>query len=190
MYAPGAEAQKYFEYKTEDLANANISQYHEKLPKNLPTRANELSVTGNAELFYGTSCVLGENMNMKFYFRPKDTEVTSLKLHYDDYRGEHHEITVDSSELEDAGNGFVSYTLETLVAGDIDTKVTAILETADGRRVEVEDSISSYLERLKVSSSECRDIAERMFQFGYFAKAYFLDLPDAVVLAPDETPIG
>ena len=179
----GTEAQKYFGYKKDTPANGSITEHH--LP-DLPARTNGQTIIGDRTLFYGTSCVLGSNMNMKFYFRPKDTAVTSFTVEYDDYLGVHHSIP---AEPADAGNGYVAYTLTTLVAADIDTVITATLTTADSRTVTVTDSISSYLERVKVSNPECVDIAEKMLQFGVMAKDYFLDAGDGL-LTDDETPIG
>ena len=183
----GAEAQKYFGYKTDTLANANVAGI--PMPE-IPTRSNRQTVTGETALFYGTSCVLGENMNMKLYLKLKGidgAEAWTYRL----YKGESPELLGEGTlgSLTDAGNGYRSYTLTSLVAADIDTPVTLKVFDGDTEKLSVTDSISSYLERVKTSNPECVPVAKAMLQFGVLANDYFRGT-DAELLGTDETPVG
>ena len=183
----GAEAQKYFGYHADDLANTVAEKFQRELP-DVPAYTDKRSVTDFNKLYYGTSCILGENMNMKFYFRLSTDQITAAFLNYKDYRGGNHAVAIPPEDFKDAGNGYISYTLTDLVAADIDTAVTLALMTSSGD-VTVTDSISSYLARVKDSTPKCADLADKMYQFGTLAKTYFAGPSIEDVSGEDELPV-
>ena len=187
----GAAAQKQFDYKVEDPATDPVTEllpHLEEIPAEKLIREDHRSVTDDASLYYGTSCVLGENMNMKFYLKCKtvDPAAVTAELSYTDYRGTKH---TEPAQLTDAGNGYLACKLTSLVAADIDTEVTLKISVGGEVKTTVTDSISSYLARIKSDTTEnVSATADAMMLFGVAAKEYFDK--GAPALNDDELPVG
>ena len=193
MLEYGATAQQHFGYRADNLANANLTddmkaRITEKYGADaLATARSEHGSSyygSNTTLFYGTSCVAGENMQMKYYFRlPSadwtDEEVNALtvQVSFTDHSGTLHSWAETGRELtKNTSVDYRSYKITDLVAADITCPVTVTLLSGDTVLVSVWDSVANYTTRFKnlTSSGAAQgNLADSMMRYGLAARDYF-----------------
>lgn len=168
----GAEAQSFFGYKAEVPANGNISAYQQYLNLDLAAKRKDESVlTGqNKSLLYGTSCVLGENLQMKLYFSlPENVEGLTFDISYGTTK-----VTgltaADLTKEESAGGNYYSYVLEGLMLKDYETRVEIVAKKGGVRQAVAADSLCSYLARFHAMGNTEARMADAILAFAMAVK--------------------
>ena len=139
----GAAAQLQFNYKTDNLANADLTDEQKAYASEMPELINQREMD---EYVYGTTLTLESKILLKAYFEDitEDMSVTvSFKNHYGT------EI-VEEIKYEDIGkNGsYYEVIVDKLVIADVNQLVTITVYNSDKTVYsKLVDSISSYLAR-------------------------------------------
>lgn len=197
----GALAQTYFEENTESPANADLTSeqqtalstvYTTEVLNNNRSSAPVTATGANPEAYYGTSCVLGRKLDMKFYFRLANTAGITGTVSYTDHEGNVVETSIAAQDLVVNGN-YHTYKVAGLNAADICSDVTVTLRQGGQDLVTVTDSIADYTARTvqnRIAAVEekeiaLRDLADAMMIFGLAAADY---LPGSNAPANPYTP--
>ncbi|MBQ7565758.1 MAG: hypothetical protein IJT18_01440 [Oscillospiraceae bacterium] len=181
MLEYGALAQQYFGYRTDRPADELLTDemkarvataFGEEALAN--ARAEQVSaVMGDKTLVYGTSCILGESMALKFYFRLTGEDLSALtaEVSYADHSGDTVAQTVPGTALEPNG-GYFSLTVDSLRAADAACLVTVTLRRGGETLVSASDSVANYTARLK-NEPQSQPLADAMLTYGLAARQYF-----------------
>ena len=179
----GAEAQKYFGFETDDLANKNLTdadlaQLDELKEKIGVYRADKRTVNDPEGLYAASSCVLGSSQALRFYLNLPEsrTDRASLRfrVHYDSYRDERHVAEWSFAELNATETEGV-YFLEVpeLRAADVLTNVTLTVEKNGSALARVTDSVASYCARVQLEQPETAGLADALIVYGLSALEHF-----------------
>lgn len=163
----GAQAQTYFEYNVSALANANIGEYQSRLDFN-PTHTDTSRMSGSGkEMLYGTSCVLGEELQMKMYFRvPAGTENVTVDLSYGDVSLTDLAVSgLTKVESTDAENDYYSYVLEDLSLTDLDTEVNVTIKQGGTTVATATETLRSYLARFYAMEDKNAPMADAILSY-------------------------
>ena len=142
----GAAAQVQFNYDTENLANADLTE--EQKASAIPSvEVNDQRVKGTG--YIGSNLSLENQILMNMFFNGtivnKDTYAV---ISFTDYNGAAKEITVQSSEYGKQGN-YTIITIDDIVLADSFCLVTIDVYDAKGNVVAYSsDSIESYAARM------------------------------------------
>ena len=194
----GAQAQQFFHYEEADLANKNLTAADQArqvyTAANITEHRSDVrSISDAQSLYYGSSCVLGSSLALRFYLNlPEsraDREDLSFKIDYKNYRGSRVTVTKTFSELT-ATNMDGVYYLETpgMAAADVKTEVTlTVLKDASGIAT-VKDTVASYCARVYDTQEEAHALSDAVMFYGLSARAYFYkSVPSA---GENELPIA
>lgn len=169
----GAAAQKYFSYDLSNLANAGIDTYSEKLNINLDDQRNDTSMLYGAgkEMLYGTSCVLGEKLEMKMYFRvPKNTQDVSVQL---TYKGSTKTLTLanlTAAESDSTECDYYSYKLQDFSLADLDELVNVTIQVGGATKATAKESLRSYLARFYAMEDKNAPMADAILSYALTIK--------------------
>ncbi|MBQ7566539.1 MAG: hypothetical protein IJT18_05405 [Oscillospiraceae bacterium] len=200
MLQYGAAAQTYFDYRTDELVSANLTQAMKdrvaaKYDADALAAARDEKTSGTlgeTALFYGTSSILGENMALKFYFRLPTSVWTDAALaettvcvSYVDHTGQTHITSLPATELDrNTSPNFRSYTVRELVAADIALPVTVTLSRGGRQILQVWDSVANYTGRAAAAGMGA--LADPMLIYGLAARDYFPYSPSGDVPVTDD----
>ena len=180
----GAEAQKYFGYQTEDLANKNLTAADREhmtvyTPENLGAYLTDGRTTDDPEeLYYASSCVLGSSQALRFYLQlpesRQDREALSFRVNYRNYNGQPRTAVKRFAELaESNASGIYYFEVAGMAAADVQTEVTLTVEKAGVTVAKIKDSIASYCARVHALHEEARDLADALLVYGLSAQEHF-----------------
>ncbi|MBQ7566807.1 MAG: DUF4886 domain-containing protein [Oscillospiraceae bacterium] len=189
MLSYGAASQQRFGYETDDLVNsalpaeaaAKLAERYDASALAAARQETTTTVTGDASLLYGASCILGEDIALRFYFRLPDEVLDGLTVtvSYTSCAGEEITQTLTGSELTPSG-GYRCCTVSSLKAADVCVPITLTLERGGETLLTATDSVANYTARAQRLSAEA-DVADAMLIYGLAARAYF---------TPADQPIG
>ena len=187
MLSYGAASQQRFGYETDDLVNselsdkakANLSAHFDASALAAARQETQTTVTGNTSLLYGASCILGEDIAMRFYFRlPEDAlDDLTVTVSYTSCAGESVEQTLTGSDLTPSG-GYRCCTVSSLKAADVCVPITLTLTRGGETLLTATDSVANYTARAQRYGAEAA-VADGMLIYGLAAREYFkpTDLP-------------
>ena len=162
----GAEAQKYFHYNEETLANAGLTAEQLAFGTNTAPVCEDKSVKGtNAR---GGALTLESSILMKAYFYGL-TEGMTAKVSFTDYRGE-----LVEKELGAHSDGY--FAVNQIVAADGRQMVTVTVYNADGSVYGTfTDSMESYTARAHAAGNAVAVLADAVMCFSDSARNYLLN---------------
>ena len=169
----GAAAQVYFAYNTEDLANSQLTPEQQVLAT-APVKCVNSQIAGDN--FYGTNLSLEERIIMNLYFdglEKQDAATMYAEITYTNYKGEHKNIRVPSSEIKaySANSGIYRVSIDEIVLADARSDVTVTLYHNDGRVYGyATDSLESIAARGSITPAA--DLYSYMMRFSTSAYNY------------------
>ena len=163
----GAQAQDYFKYNVDDLANAVLSD-KQKAYASKDTEYEDTRDTGTTGYYYGTSLILESNIKMLMAFENVETTMYAV-VTYTDHYGAEQEIQINGSDFTEEGS-YCIVTIDSLVVADGGKNVTVTIYDASGTEItSVTDSIESYVARL----TEEHALYSALMKFSDAAYNYF-----------------
>lgn len=179
----GAAAQIYFDYDTENLVNADLTEEQKALgtaeAPELTSHYNMTEIENPGVTFPGMTVVFGSNTEIKYYMQYADdqpTDNTFLRLTYTTAAGTSVKADIPFAQFGyDSERGAYTAKLNKLAAKDMGTVVTAQLyngeEAISGQ---LEYSIETYVfNRLNNSTDEnFKTLITEMMKYSRSAKAY------------------
>ena len=149
----GAEAQIYFDYNVDDLANKNLTAEQLAYGQDEVTMTND-SVRGTG--YAGMDLVLKSEIILDFYFTniPDDHAGMYAIATYENHYGEEKQIRVEGEAfLQDPSDGCWYVPVKGLVVADCMQMVTIQIYNADGTVIgSAVDSVESYIARIADAS--------------------------------------
>ena len=149
----GAEAQKYFEYNVDDLANKNLTADQLAYGQDEVTMTND-SIKGTG--YAGMDLVLKSEIILDFYFEniPDTHDDMYAIATYTNHYGDGKEIKVEGEAfLQDPSDGCWYAPVKGLVVADCMQDVTIQIYNADGTVIgSAVDSVESYIARISNAS--------------------------------------
>ena len=168
----GAEAQKYFEYNEDNLANRNISAY-----QNLATTTVTLDKTRNIisdenNHFIASNVTFTSDIAMLFAIARESTAVSG-KITFVNHKNGTVTTFVDSyEEIIASGKAAKKFVFTGMVVADIDQVISVEFYDAEGNVViSLTDSLDAYLGRVG-STSRMKALADSFGKFSTSAYAY------------------
>jgi len=157
----GAEAQLYFSYNAEDLANAKLSEEQKAMASEAVSCTNK-QVKGKN--FYGSNLALEDRVLLNLFFKNMKSGYTA-KIIFTDFRGQTKTI---EKELIPYSGSLYKIEVNDIVLADAFTNVTATIYDANGNVVgSATDSVESYIARTGNSA-----LNTAIVKFASSAKAY------------------
>ena len=150
----GTEAQRFFAYKTDDLANAVLTEEQQALASAEVTMTDSRRLTDGYE---GSTLKLESNVVLNFYFNRNFIGKTAT-VTYTDHYGVAHSYEIEAA----ASGGLAVVSVDQLVIADASVLVTV---TIDG--MTAQDSVESYCARMQ----ESLPLAEPLMKFAKSAYA-------------------
>ncbi len=158
----GAAAQEYFGYKTEDLANAGLTEEQQAMASE-EVECADGRVTG--ENYMGSRLVLESRISLQLAFKNVDESCYAVYT-YTDHYGEEKSVTVDGADFI----GGYGVELGELVLADAKQLVTCtVYNESDEAVASVTDSVESYIAR----ATEENILHGAIMKFAASAYAYF-----------------
>jgi hypothetical protein len=157
----GAEAQKYFGYNTEDLANGLLTDAQKALATESVTCQNK-QVKGKN--FYGTNLALEDRILLNMAFGNCQEGYTA-KVIFTDYLGA---VKTVNKQLAPVSGNIYMVSVDDIVLADAFSPVTVTVYDADGNvHGTATDSVESYIARTNKG-----EINEAIMKFAYSAREY------------------
>ncbi len=154
----GAEAQRYFNYNTENLANAGIDQYQIYATK------NDVELTNIAEVFgpvYKANLDLENRIVYNGYFKDVTSDMTA-EISYTSHTGK--EISHPAAIVK--SGSYYKVAVDTLVIADANQLVTITVYDGDGNvYAYIKDTVNSYLCRVIPNEPTFEALAKAMAKF-------------------------
>lgn len=161
----GAAAQKYFGYRTNDLANADLGEYAKYATTSIDWSDERIQGVN----YMGTSVVGKSNLQLVMYFENITTDMYAIAT-YTDHYNEAHEIRIEGSDFYVRSEKLTGVIVDTLVIADGGALVTVKVYDAEGNEVaNASDSIISYAYR----GRDGDEVYTMMARFCASAYAYF-----------------
>ena len=155
----GAEAQKYFSYNLDNLANEGIDQ---------TLASEEKACTDNrinGDYLIGSRLILESNIILDFAFA-KGTGATKAVVTFANHRNAAQSIEIAASEFG-SNNGYPVISVDDLVVADGRMVVTCTLYNGEEVIGEAKDSIESYVAR------DGSELSKALMKFSDSAYAFF-----------------
>ncbi len=194
----GAKAQEYFDYNTQNPANAGFEAYQQYATKETPTMnsyaifddENEMAPAHEGATDYltnvsGASLLLNEKVELNLFVPHKDAlgninEGKTIVVAYSDVSGNTvvKELPITAEEL-DSKQQYYRVTFDSLNATDMRTAFTAWVVDKDGMRISnsMTYSIESYCASMMAGTSaahlKVQPLLIEMMKYGDSAVAYF-----------------
>ena len=161
----GAAAQIFFNYNTDELANALLTEAQQAYATQEVNCADQRVKGTN---YYGSSLILKDRIMLTMYFKNITTDMYAV-VRFTDHKGNAHEIRVESSEF--AKNGvYYGVVIDDLVVADGDQLVSVKVYDANGREVaSASDTVNSYAVRMSGGDL----LYDAVMKFTSSAYAYF-----------------
>ena len=179
----GSEAQKYFDYHTEELANKDLTSAQKKLASKMPQPSNHESLTSNPSAkahFYAKSLVLKNSVDLKYYMTfdsGKPSDSVYIVMSYTSIDGYTVSRTVPASEfLYDTQTKAYTAKLDVIAAMDMSCVVTAKIYNGNTMISDtLSYSIESYVYSRMQESTDIalKEVVRYMFTYGKSAENYF-----------------
>ena len=179
----GAEAQKYFGFETNDLANRNLTDGDHARMKYTRDgigsyRADKRTVNDPEGLYAASSCVLGSSQALRFYLNlPEnrtDRESLGFRVDYRGYKGDKRVFSRSFAELTETElPGVYYFEAPELRAADVLTAVTLTVEKDGSTLACVTDSVASYCARVQLERPETAALADALLIYGLSAQEHF-----------------
>ena len=136
----GGAAQTYFQYNTENMANADIADAGEA---SIPEAADEMVVTDASETvgFYGAAMVYRDKIAVRFYFSGDISGCTFTDANGNSY-----------TAAEKDGKYYVE--IADILPQDMDQQLTLTVTDADGSAVSVTYGPMNYIVRMNAKGSD------------------------------------
>ena len=180
----GAEAQKYFNYNTANLVNADLTAEQKALGTQqvpeLKSVENDIETAGATATFYGKSAVFNANVELKYYMQfaeGQSLDNVKLVLTYTAIDDKEYTEEINASNFGyDKSKKAYTAKLITIAAKDVGCTVTA--KIYDGSKLisnTLEYSLETYAyNRLIKSTDEVFKAFLRAFmKYGFSAEKYF-----------------
>ena len=166
----GAEAQKYWHYNKNDLANAQLtSQQKGYATANVTTHNNQTAGAG----YLGAALTLENQILLDFVFQGMDYQNFTAVVSYTDHYGNEKTASIPGSAFKVYQTGASYYvSVDTLVVADWQQVVTCTVKNGETVVASVSDSIESYIHR-QLEKETLTDIVGAIAKFGQSANAYF-----------------
>jgi len=152
----GAAAQELLNYKTNDLANSQMTAEQKACATASVTMTD---IRETAAGYEGATLELESNIVLNFYYSKSFIGKTAT-VSYTDHYGKNHNYAV----VVEANGGMGKVSVDKLVISDCSVKVTV---TIDG--VSVVDSVESYCARMQSELA----LGEPLMKFAISARTYF-----------------
>ena len=169
----GAEAQTYFGYATDKLANAELTDAQKGLASDEREYSDEMYST-NAEFNVANTLSLEYNIQLKVGIDLRGVTVqdgAKIVVSYVDYEG--HTITKEVSLSEyNYATEVVIVTCDTLTALDAKAQVSFELVNGEDKVLVFSNSVESFTARLSADNAKV-DICTALMKYCDSAKAYF-----------------
>ena len=154
----GAEAQKYFGYNVENLANADIDEYQKYATQNDVELENIASVFGPV---YQANLDLENRIVYNGYFKNVTSDMTA-KVSYTSHTGE--KVEYDASIVK--SGSYHKVAVNTLVIADANQLITITVYDGNGDvYAYIKDTVNSYLFRAMPDNSNFESLARAMAKF-------------------------
>ncbi len=157
----GTEAQKYFGYRTDALANEGLTE------EQLSYGTRDVELTDHREKgenYLGTRLVLENNISMQLAFRNVDESCYAV-YSFTSHNGEERTVTVEGEDFID-GN---IVEVDTIVLADARQMITCTVYNAENEEIaSVTDSVESYVAR-----TPGNDLSIAILKFATSAYNYF-----------------
>lgn len=141
----GAEAQKQFDYNTEDLANNLLTDTHRDYA--LVSKASVNKLSGNTENYIGTSLVLVSRIEMQMGFKGfKDSLVAAVT--YTDHYGNSVSKNISAADFVKYNSDVYAVPIPGIVVADGRQMITVTVKDGDVVVASATDSIESYVARM------------------------------------------
>ena len=160
----GAAAQKQFEYKTDDLANADLTDAQKALATQSVTPRDQWSGTGNA---YASNLELVDNIVLKLWFKNVTDDMYAV-VTYTGHDGTESTKTVSFAEFEcrDASKGYYAVPVDELVVADGMQVVTCKLYNGNNEEVgSITESVESYIAYMMATNQDTNGLYEATMKF-------------------------
>ena len=163
----GAEAQEMFNYKTGNMANANLTEEQMGFATKNVSLGNELVKTGNVE--YLANVKLESNIQFMMAFTGIDPETMTATVAFTNWNGQKHE-NVHCRFVE--GGSYHYITIEETVIADGRLPITCTIKEGDKVIATITDSIASYAARAAEKNSDNADLYQALMKFSDSAYKY------------------
>ncbi len=169
----GAQAQTYFGYNADDLANKDLTVEQQAFATaSVTCESNGALLEGEASGYRGTVLSLKENTIMKMLFRNtcvSEGMVATITYtpHYENAELVTKNVTISSEHLN--GTNY-EITVADLVVADGETMVTCTIKDGDETVISVQDSIESYVARN--ATTDVADLGDALMKFSTAAYNY------------------
>lgn len=169
----GAAAQRYFDYASDNLANKELNaedSYLTAIHSQLSSSRRDVSyLTGsNAAVVYGTSCVLGNKLQMRVYFTDNSKQVFVNGT----------EVQLQESKTE----GYYYYAKD-VAAKEIFDSVNIVVKENDIVVAAARDSVASYCARLyKQADKKDIALADAILTYGLAARGLKQEVAEPTVV--------
>lgn len=164
MLIYGGAAQDYFVYNLNDMADANISQAVQEMPK-YDNVAAEKTGSSSKVTYYGSSLVHEHQTNLRFYFKSTDADISSVT-----FTASIGDAVLDSDMKVYKASGMYYVEVSNIAPNDLCDLITI---SVDGFTVTY--SPFYYMHRMyyrNTSSEELRNLVATMYNYYYYAVEY------------------
>ncbi len=179
----GAKAQIFKNYRTDNLADANMTEAHKAYLSDLDTvtfgNTNRvLNDLENAPITWaGKVLNLESKVTLKFVFDPADYSVDlsdlTLRISYEDVSGGTKLLTIENPELYNEAMGYYVFTLDTLLAAELRTAVSVQIYAGDTpASCTMEYSADTYGNN---KTGTLGELCKALFAYSDSAKDYFVN---------------
>ena len=183
----GAAAQEYFEYLTDDLVNADLTEEQKAwaTQEMAPLEVNDTIVDGpeDSVQLYGTAVSLVSVIGLNFTFSPGNHDIDDIiaVFTYTDLNGEEKQLEVDRSSFIEPPAGYNKYgvTFSEYGATQIREEVRISFkskatgeEIGDSRTYSIESYLASILEERQDNVALC-NLIDKMVKYGDSSHVYF-----------------
>jgi len=168
----GAEAQKYFKYNTENLANRNIDAY-QNLATDTVTLDKTREIVADTNGHFIASSVKFESDIVMMFAIDAASEAVSGKITFINHLNKQVVTTIDEySDVKVNGKNAKMFEFTGMVVADIDQVITIEFFDENGAKVmELTDSLDAYLGRVSATST-MKALADAFAKFSTSAYTY------------------
>ena len=182
----GAASQVYFNYKTDKLANADLSREDQGL-KDVDFSDYAIEVQKDEQVtgisYYGSSLVLDAAPIIKHYFK-LDTGEDINSYVFECSSGNNKEIMGEPKQEPKVGENYYSIEIENTRAYDLENKINLTVkrkgQEGETSGLQIKYGVFSYAERLMSGGNpdeKIADIMKAMYAYGEMAKKYANENP-------------
>lgn len=179
----GAEAQTYKKYRTDNLVDAAMTDEQRAYLTDLSTLkftekdGVSMSIVSPKITWVGKTLLLDSKVGIKLVFNASaygsDVSKLSMRVSYQNYKGEAKTLTVTGAEVYNAANQYYSFTFSGLLAAELRSVLSVAIYEGD---TQISDTLEYSAETYasKTAGMALGTLSSALFAYSDAAKAYFL----------------